>query len=99
MVLELDTKNIEIKKLENNVKELEDQIKEIQMKNIQRIYDEQNNNDSKKEKEKENESRNKKYSNLLQADSDINNEIINQLRDEIKEKENEIEYLKIEIQE
>ena len=99
LVLELDTKNIEIKKLENNVKELEDQIKEIQMKNIQRIYDEQNNNDSKKEKEKESESRNKKYSNLLQADSDINNEIINQLRDEIKEKENEIEYLKVELQE
>ena len=97
ITLELDTKNIEIKKLENNVKELEDQIKEIQMKNIQKIYDEQNYIDNKKEKE--NESRNKKITNLLQADSDINIEIINQLKEEIKEKENEIEYLKIELQE
>ena len=92
----LDSKNSEIKTLENNVKELEEQIKEIQLKNIQKIYNEQAMNDK---PEAENESRNNKRNILLEADTDKNNEIIAQLKEEIKEKENEIEYLKIEIQE
>ena len=86
----LDSKNSEIKTLENNVKELEEQIKEIQLKNIQKIYNEQAMNDK---PEAENESRNNKRNILLEADTDKNNEIIAQLKEEIKEKENEIEYL------
>ena len=78
------------------MKELEEQIKEIQLKNIQKIYNEQAMNDK---PEAENESRNNKRNILLEADTDKNNEIIAQLKEEIKEKENEIEYLKIEIQE
>ena len=92
----LDSKNTEIKNLENNVKELEEQIKEIQMKNIQKIYNDQDMNNK---IEEENESRNNKRNILLEADTDKNSEIIAQLKEEIKEKENEIEYLKIEIQE
>ena len=91
--IQLDSKNSEIKILENNIKELEEQVKELQMKNIQKIYNEQNSI-----KNEEEESRNIKK-NLLEADTDKNNEIISQLKEEIKEKENEIEYLKIEIQE
>ena len=91
--IQLDSKNSEIKILENSIKELEEQVKELQMKNIQKIYNEQNSI-----KNEEEESRNIKK-NLLEADTDKNNEIISQLKEEIKEKENEIEYLKIEIQE
>ena len=91
--IQLDSKNSEIKILENSIKELEEQVKELQMKNIQKIYNEQNS-----VKNEEEESRNIKK-NLLEADTDKNNEIISQLKEEIKEKENEIEYLKIEIQE
>ena len=94
--LKLDSKNTEVKNLENNVKELEDQIKEIQMKNIEKIYNEPNSSDK---IEEEKESRNTKRNNLLEADTDKNNEIIAQLKEELKEKENEIEYLKIELQE
>ena len=95
--LKLDSKNKEVENLENNVKELEDQIKEIQMKNIQKIYNEQNSLNDKIEEEKE--SRNNKIQKILEADTDKNNEIIAQLKEELKEKENEIEYLKIELQE
>ena len=94
--LKLDSKNTEVKNLENNVKELEDQIKEIQMKNIEKIYNEPNSSDK---IEEEKESRNTKRNILLEADTDKNNEIIAQLKEELKEKENEIEYLKIELQE
>ena len=110
--IQLDSKNSEIKNLENNIKDLEEQLKDLQMKNIQKIYNEQDSTnkvieeekeeeketEKEKEKEKEISSRNVKMS-LLQADTDKNNEIINQLKEELKEKENEIEYLKIEIQE
>jgi len=110
--IQLDSKNSEIKNLENNIEDLEEQLKDLQMKNLQKIYNEQDSTnkiieeekdeekETEKEKEKEKEigSRNVKMS-LLQADTDKNNEIINQLKEELKEKENEIEYLKIEIQE
>ena len=86
-------KDSEIKNLENNIKELEEQLKEVQLKDIQNIYDEKESF-----KEIKEESRNIKSRNILDGDTDKNNEIL-QLKDELKEKENEIDYLKIENQE
>ena len=98
---QLITKNSELKNLENTIKELEEQLKEAQINNIEKIYNEQEINSNKKDeeeiKEKNNDSRNIK--NIIEADTDKNNEIINQLKEELKEKENIIEYLKIENQE
>ena len=98
---QLITRNSELKNLENTIKELEEQLKEAQINNIQKIYNEQEINSNKKDeeeiKEKNNDSRNVK--NIIEADTDKNNEIINQLKEELKEKENLIEYLKIENQE
>ena len=103
---QLNSKNSEIKNLENNIKELEEQLKESQLNNIQKIYNEQeedlnlNNNKIEEEEIKEkNDSRNDKKNSLMEADTEKNSEVINQLKEELKEKENLIEYLKIEIQE
>ena len=104
---QLNSKNSQIKNLENNIKELEEQLKESQLNNIQKIYNEQeqelNNNKIEEEeiKEKNNDSRNAnaKKNSLIEADTDKNSEVVNQLKEELKEKENLIEYLKIEIQE
>ena len=95
--LMLDSKNSEIKNLENNKKELEAQIKEIQAKNSQKIYSEQSPINSKIDEI--NDSRNTKRTNILGASSSKNSELIPQLREELKEKENMIEYLRLEIQE
>ena len=91
----LNSKNSEIKNLENNIKELEDQIKEIQTKNAQKIYNEQSSTNAKFEEE--DESRNAKRTNMLEASSTKTSEFIAQLKEELKEKDNEIEYLKLEL--
>ena len=91
----LQLKASEIRSLENNKKELEEQIKDLQIKNIQNIYDEK---DSIKEEKEESGSKNIKSRNILEQDTEKDNDI-NQLKEDIKEKDNEIEYLKIEIQE
>ena len=104
---QLNSKDSQIKNLENNIKELEEQLKESQLNNIQKIYNEQEqelNNDKIEEeeiKEKNNDSRNAnaKKNSIIEADTDKNSEVVNQLKEELKEKENLIEYLKIEIQE
>ena len=91
----LQLKASEIRSLENNKKELEEQIKDLQIKNIQNIYDEK---DSIKEEKEESGPKNIKSRNILEQDTEKDNDI-NQLKEDIKEKDNEIEYLKIEIQE
>ena len=77
---QLITRNSELKNLENTIKELEEQLKEAQINNIQKIYNEQEINSNKKDeeeiKEKNNDSRNIK--NIIEADTDKNNEIVNQ---------------------
>jgi chromosome segregation ATPase len=97
----LDNKKLEINlvskdevilKLKDNIKYLEEQIKEKDKKIINNndiIAEEINSNSSKKIKTKINNN----------VDIYTHNQMISQLKDDIKEKDNEIEYLKIEIQE
>ena len=86
------SKDEEILKLKDNIKYLEEQIKEKHKKiinNNDAIIEEINSNSTKKIKTKINNN----------VDIYTHNQMISQLKDDIKEKENENEYLKIEIQE
>ena len=92
------SKEEEIKKKDKTIKELKAQIKELKnsddnYENFDNdIYDETNN--SKNIKNKSNSKNNN-----FEFDIESYNEMVSQLKDEIKGKENEIEYLKIENQE
>ena len=99
----LDNKNLEIKilskeenikKLQNIIKELEERIKKKNIKYMDNLNNQSDNeemNSSQRVKNKININNN--------LDIDSQNEIISQLKEDLKEKDNEIEYLKIEIQE
>ena len=99
----LDNKNLEINilskdeeihKLQDIIKELEEQIKEKDIQYINNINNEQNNEDI------EFRTQNKINTNNNNViDINTHNEIVSQFKDDLKEKDNEIELLKIEIQE
>ena len=102
----LNNKNIEvtmgekdkqIKILENNIKKLESQIKELETKNIGRLSDEIGDNKNNFELNISQKLKPKISKNGV--DLDTHNEMISQLKDDLKEKDNQIEYLKIECQE
>ena len=99
MEVTLEEKDKQIAILENNIKNLENQIKELENKNIGNSSDNMANNKNNYEINISQKLKPKNNKNDIDLDTDNDNEMISQLKEDLKEKDNQIEYLKIECQE
>jgi len=97
MEVTMEEKDKQIEILENNIKNLENQIKELENKNIRNSSEDMVNNKNNIEINISQKLKPKISNNDNDLDND--NEMISQLKDDLKEKDNQIEYLKIENQE
>ena len=99
MEVTMEEKDKQITILENNIKNLENQIKELEIKNIGNSNDYKIDNKNNFEIKISQKLKPKINKNDIDIDLDEHNEMISQLKEELKEKDNQLELLKIDCQE